>query len=71
MKGLSLVAAYDETVGRNVAVALYVLALVALVVGLDVLFFRHHVWERLLANVGIVLVFAAFYLRFRTAFRGR
>jgi hypothetical protein len=31
-------------------------------VGVDVLFFRHHVWERLIANVGIVLVFAALYL---------
>jgi uncharacterized membrane protein YozB (DUF420 family) len=47
------------------AVAVYVLALVAVVVGVDVLFFRHHVWARLAANVGIVLVFAAFALRFR------
>lgn len=43
---------------------LYVLALVAVVVGADVLFFRHHFWARLIANVGIVLVFAVFYLRF-------
>ena len=43
---------------------LYVLALVAVVVGVDVLFFRQQFWERLLANVGIVLVFVAFYLRF-------
>lgn len=50
--------------GRQVAVVLYVLALVAVVVGVDVLFFRNHVWERLMANVGIVLVFAAFGLRF-------
>ena len=54
--------------GRQTAVAIYVLALVAVVVGVDVLFFRHHVWARLLANVGIVLVFAAFALRFRHAF---
>jgi hypothetical protein len=26
--------------------------------------FRHHFWARLAANIGIVLVFAAFYLRF-------
>jgi hypothetical protein len=45
-------------------VGLYVLAMVAVVVGVDVLFFRHHFWLRLMANVGIVLVFAAFYLRF-------
>ena len=43
---------------------LYVLALVAVVVGVDVLFFRHHLWARLIVNAGIVLVFAAFYLRF-------
>ncbi len=43
---------------------LYVLALVAVVVGVDVLFFRNQFWERLISNVGIVLVFAAFYLRF-------
>jgi hypothetical protein len=50
--------------GRRAGAALYVLALVAVVVGVDILFFRHHVWERLSVNVGIVLVFAAFYLRF-------
>jgi hypothetical protein len=50
--------------GSRAAVVLYVLALVAVVVGVDVLFFRHHFWERLLVNVGIVLVFAALYLRF-------
>jgi len=42
----------------------YVLALVAVVVGVDVLFFKHYFWPRLIVNVGIVLVFAAFYLRF-------
>lgn len=50
--------------GRRVADVLYVLALVAVVVGVDILFFRHRFWERLIVNVGIVLVFAAFYLRF-------
>ena len=43
---------------------LYVLAMVAVVVGVDVLFFRHQFWERLIVNIGIVLVFGAFYLRF-------
>jgi len=38
----------------------YVLALIAVVVGVDILFFRHHFTERLIANVGIILVFAAF-----------
>jgi hypothetical protein len=50
--------------GRQAAVALYVLALVAVVVGVDLLFFRNRFLERLMANVGIVLVFVAFYLRF-------
>jgi hypothetical protein len=50
--------------GRQAAVALYVLALVAVVVGVDLLFFRHQTWERLIVNVGIVLVFAAVYFRF-------
>ncbi len=50
--------------GRQAAGVLYALALVAVVVGVDILFFRHHFWERLIANVGIVLVFAAFYWRF-------
>jgi hypothetical protein len=50
---------------RKQGIVLYVLALVAVVVGVDVLFFRDLFWERLLANIGIVLVFAAFYLRFQ------
>jgi hypothetical protein len=49
---------------RPATVVLYVLAMVAVVVGVDILFFRHHLWERLLVNIGIVLVFIAFYLRF-------
>ena len=43
---------------------LYVLALVAVVVGVDVLFFRHQFLERLIVNVGTVLVFGAFYSLF-------
>jgi uncharacterized membrane protein YfcA len=50
--------------GRRAAVLLCVLAMVAVVVGVDVVFFRNHFWPRLMSNVGIVLVFAAFYFRF-------
>jgi len=50
--------------GRQAVAVLYVLAMVAIVVGVDILFFKHHLWERLIVNVGIVLVFAAFYFRF-------
>lgn len=49
---------------RNPYVVLFVLVMVAVAVGVDLLFFRHRFWERLMVNIGIVLVFAAFYLRF-------
>ena len=44
--------------------ALYVLVMVAIVVGVDLAFFRHHFLGRLLVNVGIVLVFTSFYVTF-------
>jgi hypothetical protein len=50
--------------GRQVPVVLYVVAMVAVIVGVDLVFFRNRVWERLMVNIGIVLVFAAFYSRF-------
>jgi hypothetical protein len=50
--------------GRPAIVVLYVVAMIAVIVGLDFLFFRNRFWERLMVNVGIVLVFAAFYFRF-------
>jgi len=34
---------------------------VAVVVGVDVLFFRHHLWDQLIVNIGIVLVFAVLF----------
>ncbi|MEO6772408.1 MAG: hypothetical protein ABI467_05225 [Kofleriaceae bacterium] len=43
---------------------LYALALIAVVVSVDVLWFRNRFWERLVMNVGIVLVFSAFGLKF-------
>ncbi|HUK37171.1 MAG TPA: hypothetical protein VLV86_24820 [Vicinamibacterales bacterium] len=43
---------------------LYIMLLVATVVAVDVVFFRNLFWERLAVNIGIVLVFAAFYFRF-------
>jgi hypothetical protein len=55
---------WEGPMGRQPTVVLYVLALVAVVVVVDVLFFKHEFWPRLIANVGIVLVFGAFYLRF-------
>ena len=49
---------------ENLSVVLFIVVLIASVVGIDVLFFRHRFWERLMVNIGIVLVYAAFYLRF-------
>ena len=43
---------------------LFALLMIAVVVSVDLLFFKNHFWERLMANIGIVLVFLAFYLRF-------
>jgi len=50
--------------GDQAAAVLYVLALIVVVVGVDVLFLRNRFWARLIVNVGIVLVFWAFYLTF-------
>jgi len=45
----------------------YALVMVALIVGVDLAFFRNFMLARLLVNVGIVLVFGAIYLRFLRA----
>ena len=49
---------------RNIPVALYIVVMIVVVVSVDLLFFRNLFWERLAANIGIILVFVAFYLRF-------
>ena len=46
------------------AAALYVLLMAAVIVAVDLLFFKNRFLERLTVNVGIVLVFAAIYFRF-------
>lgn len=56
---------YECFMPRAAGPTLGVLAMVVLIVAADVLIFRHHFWPRLMANAGIVLVFAAFYVRFR------
>jgi hypothetical protein len=50
--------------GRQVTAVLYVVAMIAVIVGVDFMFFRNRFWERLILNIGIVLVFGTFYLRF-------
>jgi hypothetical protein len=46
------------------ATPLYVVLMAALIATVDLLFFKNRFWERLTANVVIVLVFGAFYFRF-------
>jgi hypothetical protein len=43
---------------------LYVVIMVIVIIGVDLLFFRNRFLERLIVNIGIVMVFVAFYLRF-------
>jgi hypothetical protein len=50
--------------GRQLTLVLYAAVMIAVIVGVDLAFFRNRFGERLIANIGIVLVFAAFYLRF-------
>jgi hypothetical protein len=47
-------------VRSQTATALYVVLMAAVIAAVDLSFF----WERLTVNIGIVLVFAAFYFRF-------
>ncbi len=49
---------------RPVLITIFLVVMIAVVVGVDMLFFRNHFWERLMVNVGIVVVAIAFYLRF-------
>jgi hypothetical protein len=49
---------------RRVTNVLYVVAMAAVIVGVDLVFFKNRFWERLTVNIGVVLVFSAFYFRF-------
>lgn len=46
------------------SVALYILAMVAVIVSVDFLFLRNQFWPRLLVNIGVVLAFGAVYFFF-------
>ncbi len=54
----------DRKMIKTWIVVLFLAVMIAVVVTVDLLFFRSHIWERLIANIGIVLVFLAFYFRF-------
>ena len=46
---------------KNIYIVLYVVLMIVVIVGVDSLFFKNQFWPRLTVNVGIVLVFGAFY----------
>ena len=47
---------------RPTLLVLYGVAMVAVIVAVDILFFRHRMGARLLVNIGIVLAFVALYV---------
>jgi hypothetical protein len=47
--------------GKSIVIVIYILTMIATVVIVDILFFRHHFWERLIANIGIVVIYVVFY----------
>jgi hypothetical protein len=49
---------------RQAAAVVYVATMVVVIVGVDIIFFRDRLLERLLANIGIVFAFAALYFAF-------
>ncbi len=56
MSGTARRSSGDDGMGLWLRVA-YISVMIALIVGLDVAFLRHHVWARLVVNVGIVALF--------------
>lgn len=61
---LATEARYDLNMTKPTLLAVCVAVMVAVIVGVDLLFFRDQFWQRLFVNIGIVLVFAAFYFVF-------
>ncbi len=49
---------------KNTIVLLFVLTMIALIVGVDILLFKNLFWQRLIANISIVLLFIALYRRY-------
>jgi len=49
---------------NKLAVGVVIVVMITVVISVDLLFFKDRFWERLIANIGIVMVFTAFYLRF-------
>jgi hypothetical protein len=54
----------EGLMGNQTTTALCAVLMAAVIVAVDILFFKNRFWERLSVNIGIVLVFGAFYFRF-------
>lgn len=52
------------TTNYRAALVLYVVLMVAIIVAVDILFFRHQFGRRLLANIVVVLAFVVLYFVF-------
>jgi hypothetical protein len=51
-------------VNRTFANTLYIGLMISTIVLVDFSFFKNHIWPRLAVNVGIVMIYGAFYYRF-------
>lgn len=49
---------------RSLLIIILIILMVAIIVSVDILIFRHYFYERLIANIGIVMVFMAFAFRY-------
>jgi len=41
---------------KQILIVMYIVILIVLIVGIDILFFKDRFWARLLANTGIVFI---------------
>lgn len=49
---------------KNLTIVIFILLMVATIVAVDILFFRHRFLARLIANIAIVLIFITSYFAF-------
>lgn len=49
---------------KSSAHIIFILVMIGVIVAVDIAFFRHRLWPRLLANILIVVAFIALYFSF-------
>lgn len=60
----NLMSRVGGVVNRTLANTLYIGLMISTIVLVDFSFFKNHTWPRLAVNVGMVMIFGAFYYRF-------